>query len=75
MMNKETAAMFVLGSNEVQEILMVNRQRLRRLVEEGKLTPFKELKRESLFWKPDVEMLKDEFLSNPRSNLFKAEKG
>jgi hypothetical protein len=44
-------------------------------VEEGKLTPFKELKRESLFWKPDVEMLKDEFLSNPRSNLFKAEKG
>jgi hypothetical protein len=71
-MNKETVAQFIVGSTEVQEILMVNRQRLRALVLAGKLTPFKELKRESLFWKPDVEMLKDELALDPRSNLFKA---
>lgn len=73
-MNKETAAMFILGSKEVQEILMVNRQRLRALVEAGKLTPMKELARESLFWKPDVEALKSELALDPRSNLFKAHK-
>lgn len=74
-MNKETVAMFVLGSAEAQEILMVNRQRLRALIEAGKLTPFKELKRESLFWKPDVEMLKQELALDPRSNLYKHLKG
>jgi hypothetical protein len=70
-MEKETVAMFILGSKEVQEILMVNRQRLRAIVEAGKLTPFKELARESLFWKPEVEMLKSELALDPRSNLFK----
>lgn len=74
-MDKETVAMFILGSTEVQEILMVNRQRLRALVEAGKLTPVKELKRESLFWKPDVEMLKSELARDPRSNLYKSQKG
>lgn len=71
-MNKETVASFILGSKEVQEILMVNRQRLRALVEAGKITPFKELARESLFWLPDVQSLKNELSIDPRSNLFKA---
>lgn len=71
MMNKETVAIFILGSNEVQEILMINRQRLSHLVEAGKLTPFKVLKRESLFWKSDVEKLRIEMMKDSRTNLFK----
>ena len=74
-MNKETVAMFVIGATEAQEILMVNRQRIRALIDAGKLVPFKELKRESLFWKPDVEMLKAELALDPRSNLYKSRKG
>lgn len=73
-MNKQTAAMFILGSNEVQEILMINRSRLKALVEAHKIIPFKELKREHLFWKPDVERLKNELLLDPRSNLAKQAK-
>lgn len=71
MMNKETAAMFILGSHDVQEILMINRQRLSHLVEAGKLTPFKVLKREMLFWKPEVEILRQEMMKDSRTNLYK----
>jgi hypothetical protein len=71
MMNKETAAMFILGSTDVQEMLMINRSRLSALVDAGKLTPFKELKRESLFWKPDVERLRLEMMKDSRTNLYK----
>lgn len=74
-MKREEAAKFiyknVLGSNEVQEILLVNRSRLAALVDEGKLNPIKQLKREKLFWLPDVEALKKEMLKDSRSNLFK----
>jgi hypothetical protein len=70
-MKKETAALYILGSNDVQEMLLINRQRLNVLVASGKLTPFKELKRESLFWKPDVERLKAEMMKDSRTNLFK----
>lgn len=71
-MDKEMAAQYILGSKEVQEMLMVNRQRLRALVEAKKLIPLKELARESLFWLPEVEKLKSELALDPRSNLFKA---
>jgi hypothetical protein len=70
-MNKETVAMFILGSNDVQELLMINRSRLKALVDAGKLKPFKELKRELLFWKPEVELLKEEMMKDSRTNLFK----
>ena len=61
----------LLGSNDVQEILLINRSRLKALVDCGKLTPIKELKRESLFWLPDVEALKKEMLLDSRTNLYK----
>jgi hypothetical protein len=61
----------ILGSHDVQEMLLVNRQRLRALVEAGKLTPIKELKRESLFWLPEVDQLKKEMLNDSRTNLYK----
>lgn len=70
-MNKETVAMFVLGTTEVQEILMINRQRVLALVAAGKLKPFKELKRENLFWKPDVLQLMQEMALDSRTNLYK----
>ena len=40
----------LLGSNDVQEILLINRSRLKALIDCGKLNPIKELKRESLFF-------------------------
>ena len=74
-MKKEAAKQIIqdniLGSHDVQEILLVNRQRLRALVEAGKLTPVKELKRESLFWLPEVNQLKKEMELDSRTNLYK----
>lgn len=74
-MNRIEAKAFVqfnvLGSNEVQEILMVNKARLKALVDTGKLTPVKELKRERLFLLDDVEALKQEMLLDSRTNLYK----
>lgn len=76
-MKREQAAKFVdvniLGSLDVQEILLVNRSRLAALVDSGKLTPIKELKREKLFWLPDVEELKNEMIQDTRTNLYKQE--
>jgi hypothetical protein len=74
-MTKETLIANILGSNDVQEILCINRVRLKALVDEGKLVPVKQLKRESLFWKPDVDVLKEEMLQNSRTNLYKQQKG
>jgi hypothetical protein len=75
MMKREAAAKFVatniLGSLDVQEMLLVNRSRLAALVEAGNLTPIKELKREKLFWLPDVEKLKNEMMLDTRTNLYK----
>lgn len=62
----------ILGSTEVQEILLINRSRLGALVVEGKLKPIKSLKREHLFYLPDVEALKKEMMKDTRSNLYKA---
>jgi hypothetical protein len=70
-MSKEKAANMILGSTDVQEVLMINRSRLKALVDAGKLTPMKELKRESLFWKPEVEKLKAEMMLDSRTNLYK----
>jgi hypothetical protein len=63
---------FILGSLEVQERLLINRSRLNALVHSGKLEPVKELKRELLFWAPDVERLKNAMMRDSRTNLFKA---
>lgn len=75
MMKREKAAEFVkaniLGSNDVQEMLMINRSRLSAMVEAGQLIPIKELKREKLFWMPDVEKLKSEMILDTRTNLYK----
>ena len=65
----------VMGSHDVQEMLFINRSRLFALIESGRLSPIKELKRESLFWKPDVEALKKELLLDSRTNLYKNLKG
>lgn len=74
-MNRETASKWihenVLGSLEVQEMLLITRSRLKALVDEGKLNPIKELKREKLFWKGDVMALKRQYLKEPKSNLYK----
>lgn len=74
-MNRATAADFiqsnVLGSQDVQDALLISRARLKALVDEGKLQPIKELQREKLFWLPDVEKLKKLMLQDTRSNLFK----
>jgi hypothetical protein len=73
-MNMETIDFIqhnVLGSHEVQEILLVNRTRLKALVDAGKLKPVKELKREYLFYLPEVEKLKNEMMLDSRTNLFK----
>ena len=61
----------ILNTNDVTEILLINRSRVKALVEAGKLTPLRILKNDSLFWKPDVEALKKELLKDSRSNLFK----
>ena len=74
-MNREAVKKIIdsnlLGSNDVQEVLLINRSRLKALVDCGKLNPIKELKRESLFWLPDVEALKKEMLLDSRTNLYK----
>lgn len=79
MMNRETAAEFLqnhlLGSQDVQDALAISRPRLKALVDEGKLVPIKELKREKLFWAADIEQLKKEMLKNHTSNLYKRTMG
>jgi hypothetical protein len=70
-MKKQDIAANILGSTEVQERLLINRQRLAVLVAEGKLKPFKQLAKEKLFWLSDVEQLAKEFSLDPRTNLFK----
>jgi hypothetical protein len=78
-MKKDTAAVKkmitanIMGSNEVQEVLMINRSRLHALVEAGKLEPIKELKREGIFFTPEVMALKAEMLKDSRTNLYKKE--
>jgi hypothetical protein len=74
-MKKELAAKMVLGSSEVQEMLLISKSRLNALVEEGKLQPMKELKREYLFWLPEIEAFKKALLLDSRSNLYKQQKG
>lgn len=70
-MKKQDVAAQILGSSEVQELLLINRQRLAVLVTEGKLTPIKQLAKEKLFWLPDVQQLAKEFMLNKKSNLYK----
>lgn len=74
-MKRDTAKEFVeknvLGSHDVQEMLLITRARVKALVDAGKLIPIKELKRESLFWLEDVEQLKKEMSLDTRTNLYK----
>jgi predicted site-specific integrase-resolvase len=72
-MKKETLFENILGSSDVQEILCIKRVRLKEFVDEGRLKPIKALKRELLFWKPDVEKLKREMMKDKRTNLYKQE--
>jgi len=74
-MKKEMFVENVLGSHDVQEMLFINRSRLKALVDSGKLTPLKVLKGETLYWKPDVDSLRNEMLKDSRTNLFKQVKG
>lgn len=48
----------VLTSAEAQELLNVNRQRLSKLIEEGRILPVKKEGRVTLFIRSDVERLK-----------------
>ena len=68
---KELIEKNLLGSHDVQEMLLITRARVKALIDAGKLIPIKELKRESLFWLPDVEQLKQEMMLDTRTNLFK----
>jgi hypothetical protein len=72
---RETAAQLlgtqIIGSQEVQEVLKINRRRLSALVAAGKITPFKEIKGVQLYWMPEVEKLKAEMLTDTRTNLYK----
>lgn len=68
-MNEIQAA--ILGSQDVQDMLMISRTRLKALVDEGKIQVFKELQRERLFWLPEVEKVKKSMLKDTRSNLYK----
>lgn len=61
----------ILNTTDVTEVLLINRSRVKALVEAGKITPLKVLKNDSLFWLPDVVALKKELLKDSRSNLFK----
>jgi hypothetical protein len=70
-MTKETLIDNILGSSDVQEILCIKRVRLKEFVDEGRLKPIKALKRELLFWKPDVDELKKEMMKDKRTNLYK----
>lgn len=71
MINKKNVKDYILGSVEAQEKLLINRSRLNALVQAGKLVPVKELKKELLFWAPDVEKLANEMAKDSRTNLFK----
>lgn len=68
---KEFIELNVLGSHDVQNILLITRSRLRALVDAGKIEPIKILKGESLFWSQDVQQLKKEMLLDTRTNLYK----
>lgn len=48
----------VLTSAEAQELLNVNRQRLSKLIEEGRILPVKKEGRVTLFIRSDVDRLK-----------------
>lgn len=50
----------VLTSSEVLNILGVSRQSLNSLVKRGKITPIKELSRDKLFLREDIEKRKEE---------------
>ena len=49
----------VLTSSEVLEELQISRQALNSLVKRGKLAPIKELSRDKLFLKEDIEIRKE----------------
>ncbi|MEH6900279.1 helix-turn-helix domain-containing protein [Bacillus safensis] len=50
----------VLTSTEAQEILEVNKQRMSKLLKDGRLKPIKRVGKISLFLKSDMDQLKKE---------------
>ena len=72
---KELITENIYGSTDVQEVLCVNRSRLNALVKGGKLNPIKQLKKENLFFKPEVDQLKREIMFYYINNIFNKHKG
>lgn len=70
-MKKAEVAAKILGSTEVQEMLLINRSRLSALIKEGKLTPIKTFAKENVFWLPDVEKVAKEMMKNNKTNLYR----
>lgn len=50
----------VLTSSEAQEILNVNKQRMSKLLKDGRLQPIKKVGKTSLFLKSDIKYFKKE---------------
>lgn len=50
----------VLTTSEAVEILGITRQRMSKLISDGKLTPVKKLRGDSLFLRSDIEQKKVE---------------
>lgn len=52
----------VLTSTEAQEILEINKQRMSKLIKDGRLQPIKRVGQITLFLKSDIDQLKKELL-------------
>ncbi|QEO61618.1 helix-turn-helix domain-containing protein [Bacillus altitudinis] len=52
----------VLTSTEAQEILEVNKQRMSKLIKDGRLQPIKRVGKITLFLKLDIDQFKKELL-------------
>ncbi|MDA1478263.1 helix-turn-helix domain-containing protein [Bacillus changyiensis] len=50
----------VLGASEAQEILNVNKQRLSKLIKDGRIKPIKKIGQLNLLFRSDVIQLKQE---------------
>ncbi|UZD72920.1 helix-turn-helix domain-containing protein [Bacillus siamensis] len=56
----------VLSTTEVAEILDVNKQRMSKLIKDGRIEPVKKIGNTSLFLRQDAEALKGELAANKK---------
>lgn len=61
----------ILSSKEVQEILKIDRKRLAFMVKTQKILPIRSLSNDSLYWRDDIEEIREKMLHDPRTNLYK----